>query len=642
MKSALLIVLVFLSVIFQLKAQQQSKVDSIYVLKGYQLILKDSALIMPNDTLVLLPAGTKYKVKKSPETKTNDFYNSLGEKSEKKWITNQLHDALVVNSQHINDDTVEFESPEQYYKLYLGWEISKISYRQVDIISGNVEDTLQVKSTGIIKSLNTIKSKTKLKVLKKNTIVKIGNSLKADILIDNERLFRALPYIVDAKIYAQPLDSINKKVELIIVTKDQFSMGFTPNFNSIDKFALRVYDRNVFGTGSEISYSMIYEKDTLPEYGKEIYYSINNIAGTFTNLRISYTNIPRTEAVTIEVQKDFITPQTKLGAGLLLSRKTDHWLLTSTDTSLYIPYEGAFSDIWLGYAPQIFTDESRKQLVFSGRYDYEEYFERPIVQSDTNQQFANTDLLLAAITYRKINYIKSKLLVGFGRTEDVPIGQLLSITSGYQFSDLNSEPYVGLGFGIARSNSFGIIGGKLDFGGFINYDSNQLVNGAFSTKLIYYAPLAAIGKFSLRNSIKLSYLKGINLPAYRVINLASEIRGLSGNRFYGQEKLVATAESVAFTPWYFIGFRFAFFGFADIGLLGFDNKLLGKDHRYSAIGVGVRIRNENLVFRTIQLRFAFYNLGPENITKTGFDLNTSEQELFNAIDIGKPKLVRFN
>ena len=314
-----------------------------------------------------------------------------------------------------------------------------------------------------------------------------------------------IPYIVDAKIYVHSTDSSNQEVELIIVTQDQFSIGLTPNISSANKFALRVFDKNAFGTGSEISYSLIYEKDTVPEYGTNLFYSINNIGGTFTNARISYTNTPSKEAFILEADKQFITPQTKLGGGIFASKKSDHWFIINTDTSLFIPYSGAFVDVWAGYSPQLFTPKSRKQLVIAGRYDYESYLKKPLVDADSNQQFANSKLLLAALSFRKINYIKSKLLVGFGRTEDVPIGQLLSITSGYKFTELGDYPYVGIGFGFSRSTPFGLIGAKFDFGGFINYDEQLLNDGAFAAKIIYYAPLHPIGRFSIRNSLKLSF-----------------------------------------------------------------------------------------------------------------------------------------
>jgi hypothetical protein len=619
-----------------------ARVDSINIQSGYMLQLKDSTLIMHTDTIIVLPYGTKYRIKKSPDLRSEDFYSLLEEKSEKQWITKQLHDALITDVKNENPDTIMFEKDMQIYRKFAGWQITEISFRQVDIISGNVNDTLQVTNSNIIRTLNNFKKQTRPYVLRKNMFIKTGDFLDPHKVADNERILRKLPYLVEAKIYVQVVDSVSKKVELIVVTQDQFSIGFLPSFSNFSRFALQVYDRNFFATGNEFSYTLAYQKDTLPEFGNIISYSVDNLAGTFINGYIGYMNIPGTKAFTINLSKKFLTPGTKLGGGVIFTGKSDHWHYLSTDTSLFIPYSGRFFDVWAGYSPPFFSGESRKQVIFSGRYNYEVYNNRPVVKNDTNQQFANNQLLLGSVTFRKSNYRKSKLLVGFGRSEDVPVGQFFILTGGYLFSELASMPYFGFGLGFSRYTPIGIIGIKTDYGGFIDYGNKQISNGAISLKMIYYSPLQTINRFTFRHSLRLKWLAGLNVPSYKVINLDDNIRGLSGSRYYGQDKLAVSLESVAFTPWYLIGFRFALYAFADIGFLEFDNILVSRNHVYSSIGIGVRLRNENLVFKTIQLRFAFYNLGPEGTSKTGFDLTFTENRLFSPIEVGKPELVKFN
>ena len=56
-----------------------------------------------------------------------------------------------------------------------------------------------------------------------------------------------------------------------------------------------------------------------------------------------------------------------------------------------------------------------------------------------------------------------------------------------------------------------------------------------------------------------------------------------------------------FTPYQPLGFRIALFGFSDFGLLGRDANIF-KNNFYTTFGLGVRLRNERLVFSTIQLR----------------------------------------
>ena len=78
----------------------------------------------------------------------------------------------------------------------------------------------------------------------------------------------------------------------------------------------------------------------------------------------------------------------------------------------------------------------------------------------------------------------------------------------------------------------------------------------------------------------------------------AELRGL-GEEIYGNNRLVVNSETVVFTPWHLYQFRFALYGFADLGILGYNGNLF-KNGFYSTIGIGVRIKNEHLIFRTIR------------------------------------------
>ena len=45
----------------------------------------------------------------------------------------------------------------------------------------------------------------------------------------------------------------------------------------------------------------------------------------------------------------------------------------------------------------------------------------------------------------------------------------------------------------------------------------------------------------------------------------------------------------------------AMFGFADFGLIG-DNGNIFKNNFYATVGLGIRIKNEHLIFNTISIR----------------------------------------
>lgn len=65
--------------------------------------------------------------------------------------------------------------------------------------------------------------------------------------------------------------------------------------------------------------------------------------------------------------------------------------------------------------------------------------------------------------------------------------------------------------------------------------------------------------------------------------------------------MILNTETVVFTPYQPLGFRIAVFGFADFGLIGYSPNIFKNDF-FTSFGLGVRLRNERLVFNTIQIR----------------------------------------
>ena len=65
-----------------------------------------------------------------------------------------------------------------------------------------------------------------------------------------------------------------------------------------------------------------------------------------------------------------------------------------------------------------------------------------LAQLDKNYRNINANFL--SITVFNQNIIRTKYLYGFGRNEDLPIGQSLSLTLGKYYRDINSISYAGL------------------------------------------------------------------------------------------------------------------------------------------------------------------------------------------------------
>ena len=65
--------------------------------------------------------------------------------------------------------------------------------------------------------------------------------------------------------------------------------------------------------------------------------------------------------------------------------------------------------------------------------------------------------------------------------------------------------------------------------------------------------------------------------------------------------MILNTETVVFTPYQPLGFRIAVFGFADFGSSAIRPNIF-KNNFFTSFGFGVRLRNERLVFNTVQIR----------------------------------------
>jgi hemolysin activation/secretion protein len=130
----------------------------------------------------------------------------------------------------------------------------------------------------------------------------------------------------------------------------------------------------------------------------------------------------------------------------------------------------------------------------------------------------------------------------------------------------------------------------------------------YQIKLNYFTNLFVIKRFKYRQFIGFNYLNGIKRFDYELINLddPNGIRGFSQADLFGIEKIVLNLETVVFTPYYLLGFRFVGFGFFDLGKIGSGSQKILKESLYSGLGFGIRFQNERLVFPTFELRLAYY------------------------------------
>jgi len=92
----------------------------------------------------------------------------------------------------------------------------------------------------------------------------------------------------------------------------------------------------------------------------------------------------------------------------------------------------------------------------------------------------------------------------------------------------------------------------------------------------------------------------------------------------------------------FWGFRFAPFAFGDLCLLQPVNKTFRESEWYSALGAGVRTRNENLVFGTIEMRGFYFPRTVQGMSSWKVEFSTNIRFKYNSTYIRKQDFVIAN
>ncbi|MDA0196644.1 MAG: hypothetical protein O2887_16665 [Bacteroidetes bacterium] len=180
--------------------------------------------------------------------------------------------------------------------------------------------------------------------------------------------------------------------------------------------------------------------------------------------------------------------------------------------------------------------------------------------------------------------------------------------------------------------------GEINTGGFFNKARFQ--QGVIQTKLNYFSRLFSYHFLKIRHFLNIEHTAGIRRADLEIIDLDDPygIRGFSSLQLAGTRRFTINQESVFFTPVYLLGFRMATFSFVDIAFLK-GSPFAGKV--FSALGFGVRLRNENLAFNTIQLRLAFYPSPPSDLSEIGFTFATKIAQPVEDFDLREPNIVEF-
>jgi hypothetical protein len=564
---------------------------------------------------------------------------SLEESSLKDDLLDLLYGAIFrdTSGTKFNANTNLTESKEKFLP-YDGHIIADIYISKVPVFGGSVNDTVEFTITKIEEFGNSLHVDTKDWVIRNNLLIKEGQEVKPFELADNERILRQLSFIRDARILVIPRDE-DDKVDILVITRDVFSLGMSINTRAVDDIAISIFERNLFGNGWEFRNTFRYRSQFEQKVDYEGIFDVFNIQGSFIGMTLKYIYAHDLQQGWIRFYRDYLTPETKYAGGIDFIRTT---LKDELQDYKSITHISNTYDLWLGRSFLVGGLESRRTIKLGARYFRKTFDERPTVLADSNFSYHSQNLYLTNLIFDKREYLTSSMIRGFGITEDVPIGYSYEFTGGLSDEEFKDRPYVGMDLRVASwIDDFGYLGFGTKASTYINNEKSE--DGLIGIGINYFSPLMNGGRYKFRHFLYFDYFTGINRVNTSLIDIRDEdgIRGLSHDVLDGKERFVINLESIAFTPWKLIGFQFAMVGFVDLAWISDDKGLWNENHFFSAIGVGCRIRNEGLVFQTINIRFAYYPNSPEGVDNYSFKISTSEPTLFSSFSSGKPRVIPF-
>ena len=507
------------------------------------------------------------------------------------------------------------------------------------------------------KVLNQLHRKTRDWVIRNNLFIKENTPVNAYKLADNERVIRNLNFIQDARILVTFVPETDS-VDLVVVVKDLFTIGGAIGSLGYPPFSFRgnVSEANFLGMGQRIQGGFNLEQNRDPNFGPQLLYSKNNIGGSFVNATASYTKIngdlypgtPDETAWFVRLDRPLYAPYAHLAGGFTIGHFENFNVYHNVD-SVFYKYKYHTHDGWIGWnlgSERFLSNTSVRDRKFVAvRYFRNDFDSVPkqIGKDNFNFRFNNREAALASFTFFRQDFYKTNYIYGFGTTEDIPKGYNVAFTGGWYKQLYLNRPYVGVDaneFVVTKKGAF--VQFFLRSGTFLRKgkieDASTLVGAS------YYSPLFVFNAVKIRQYINFSYTRQFNRLGIDplTINNVFGLRYFSGDSTFGSQRMTLHSETTFFLNYKFLGFKFAPFAFGDLSFLTPETGTFDKSSLYHGIGAGMRARNENLVFNTIELRMVYFPRKTMQNNSFKIMFSTGIQFRYNNTYVRQPDVVYLN
>ncbi|CAN5171176.1 hypothetical protein BH09BAC3_BH09BAC3_31660 [soil metagenome] len=553
------------------------------------------------------------------------------------------------------DETPAFnEKSETAYLPYGGKIIRKIIIKRIGF-ERTILDTARNFQTFISKAANNLHVDTKEFVIRDNLFIKEGKPLNPYRVADNERTLRNLNFILDSRILVKPISKTSDSVDLIIITKDVFSFGGILDAQGPTRYKVGVQEANLAGMGQRIQFNTLVDAERSPNIGIEAIYQKINVAGSFVDATVGYSRIntgtsignENEDGVYLRLNRPLFQPFARWAGGLELSKNQSVNAYMKPD-STFARYDYSIQDYWAGYSfghsgmsPDLKENRNRKFIAVRA---FQQHFqELPTIDLTEPDFYAyrNRTSILTQLTFFRQDFYKTQYVIGFGRTEDIPHGYRTSFTSGWETE---------MGFKRAYLGSEGVYTRVLENGSILTYsgklatyiDHGNYQDGLLAFDFTRYSQLYQRGTYKIRYQVQAGAAWLFNQTIKRGIDIRdiNGILGFAPDSLVGTKRLTVSQEAVVFTQSKVLGFRLAPVARLDLAFINNKNTdLLRGENFFAGLSAGLRARNENLIFNTIEARVIYYPKVIEGIDHIQFSVGTNIRIKYSSNLVNPPSTV---
>lgn len=585
---------------------------------------------------------TIYHFEDNPLYKQKKFYQKWKRKAAKHKWTKEIFNILFDSPTATTPKFIAEKSIARSFVNYEGMIIEKITFKIVRPFGQKVNGLPTDSTDNNLESWgNRIHMTTKQQHLQRLLSISEGDPLDIRQLEDNEEMLRELDYVDEIYINIVPLSANSITLEFLV--KDKFSWSLSYQAHSLNAHKLKLYNKNLWGRGhyAKLSYFYNPEKAIANSFGFE--YTVPSIGKSLIRTTTILEHNNSNDRYSVSFDRAFVDYKTRYAGGLKLDLVKNAERVPTNDIALFpnsVNYHEV--DIWAGttlpYDLNMNDKYARYRKAITARIYRVNFTKHPQILPDSNVFLLRTTGFLLAYNVAKKQLYRSNLMYNYGKVENIPYGHLAQLFVGSVFNEWQRKGYLAANFERAHYSqqhdyylSVRLCGGTF-------FNKNRFLDGLLSAEVRYISSLYQFKNIKHRHFIRWRYIVGFN-PTDDFLNLNEDngLRNLKSKLTRGDKKIVLNIEDVFFTPYTIAGFRSTFFSFADLAYVSSNNSLFNNNnHFYAGIGLGLRLHNNNFVFKTFQFSFSLFIKAPKDVRFFRPDASSVRSKKLRNFQIEKP------